>query len=329
MTVQDPRVSVVIPTWNGLQHLPECLAALAQQTFKAFRVIVVDNASTDGTREWLAEHAPHVHTVAMSRNGGFAYAVNEGIRHSDTEYVALLNNDTAVDTRWLSALVVALDERPGYSFAASRMLVYADPNLTNAAGDVYRLALLEARHRGFFESAKDFSKECRVFGACAGSALYRRSLFDDVGLFDEAYFLMSEDTDLNVRALLAGHRCLYVPGATLRHKIMGTIRTQDRGKMTALARRNQIAVVAKNFPAPVAALAASFWVWRLFRQTFPVRPSYVRQIPRNLPQLPDWVRADLDGLRLGIRLRKVAEPRQRISNFEVLRWLVHGVGAVD
>ena len=92
-----PRVSVVIPNWNGLHHLPECTEALAAQSFQDFEIILVDNASTDGSVSWIKQHVPLARVIERPDNGGFATAVNEGIRASQSEFIALLNNDTAVD----------------------------------------------------------------------------------------------------------------------------------------------------------------------------------------------------------------------------------------
>ena len=201
---------VVIPNWNGLRHLPECLETLAGQRFTDFEILLVDNHSDDDGVAWVREHHPEVRVIERADNGGFASAVNLGILCSRSEYVALLNNDTAVDPLWLQGLVEALDRLP-FDIAASMILLYDTPELLNAAGDVYDLWRLAGRNRGFGEPRDRYLAPKRVLGACAGAALYRRSLFAEVGLFDEDFFLMSEDTDFNLRCLIAGKRCLYVP----------------------------------------------------------------------------------------------------------------------
>ena len=127
MPAAPPRTTVVIPNWNGARHLPECLAALAAQTLQDFEVILVDNASSDGGVAWVREHHSQVRVLQRADNGGFSAAVNAGIVAAHGEYVALLNNDTAADAGWLRALVEALDERPAYDFAASRMIMFYEP----------------------------------------------------------------------------------------------------------------------------------------------------------------------------------------------------------
>ena len=147
-TSARPRVTVVIPNWNGVRHLPECLATLREQTFKEFDTIVVDNASSDDSVAWVKEHYPEVLVIAREDNGGFAKAVNAGILASRYEYVALLNNDTALDPNWLRALVDALDQHPDYDFAASKMLLYSEPGVLNSAGDVWSRKRMTAEIRG-------------------------------------------------------------------------------------------------------------------------------------------------------------------------------------
>ncbi len=276
------RVSVVIPNWNGMAHLPECLTTLRAQSFSDFETIVVDNASSDGSVAWLAEHAPWVRVIVREDNGGFARAVNAGIRASEAEYVALLNNDVALEPDWLGALVSALDERPEYSVASSRMVLYDDRAVMNAAGDRYSLRLLAGMARGLGDPVGEHDRPLRVLGASAGSALYRRALFDDIGLFDEDFFLLSEDTDLNLRALIAGHRCLYVPGSVVYHKWHATIGPVRSPEIAYQQVRNAYVVVAKDLPRPARVIATFVRPWRLFRDAVPLDPRKWGRLPQTL-----------------------------------------------
>lgn len=328
MSVPSSRVTVVIPNWNGVLHLPECLGALSQQSISDFQVILVDNASADGSVAWVREHHPDVRTLQRLDNGGFARAVNAGIIASGSEYVALLNNDTAVDTGWLQALVEALDDHRDYQFAASMMVLYSDPERLNAAGDVYRLARLAGRNRGLGMPVSRFLKPKRVLGACAGAAMYRRSLFDEVGLFDEDFFLMSEDTDFNLRCLIAGKRCLYVPTARVRHKYRASIDTESEWAMTRLAARNEAIVAAKDLPAEVLLLTPIFWPYRVMRQSLLVRPSKWHLVPVLLRQVPGRLRAEMDGARMGLAKRPDVWRRKATGTVEMMRWLMRGSGKV-
>jgi GT2 family glycosyltransferase len=326
MPASSPRVTVVIPNWNGVRHLPECLSALSAQSMLDFEVLLVDNASSDDSAAWAREHHPEVRILQRSENGGFAKAVNAGILAARGEYVALLNNDTAVDTGWLEALVAALDDHRDYDFAASKMILFYEPERLNAAGDVYALGRMAGKNRGFGEPVSRFCSMQRVLGACAGAALYRRALFDEVGLFDEDFFLIGEDTDFNLRCLIAGKRCLYVPAARVRHKLRATIDTKPVREMTRLAARNEAIVAAKDLPAEMLLLRPILWMYRLFRRTLPVRPSKWHLVPMLLRETPECFRAEVEGVRLGLAKRPGVWRLQAIGTLEILRWLLKGSG---
>jgi GT2 family glycosyltransferase len=246
-----PRVTVVIPTFNGEKFLPGCLDALARQRFVSFRVVVVDNGSTDSSLAILAERYPAVSVILMGRNTGFAPAVNAGIRGSDTELVALLNNDAEPSPEWLGELVSALDADPGAGFCASKMVDSRDPRTIESAGDCYA-SNGRSLPRGFLErDIGQYDTPAEVFGACAGAALYRRSLFDRVGLFDERLVSYKEDVDLDFRAWLAGIRCIYVPSAVCRHIGGATSGGRKSDLALRLGTRNGVILFFKNMPRPL------------------------------------------------------------------------------
>lgn len=328
MSATSPRASVVIPNWNGMSHLPECLAALDAQTFRAFETIVVDNASTDQSRAWLRANAPGVRLIERQDNGGFSMAVNAGIAAAAGEYVVLLNNDTRADPGWLEALVVALDAHPAYDFAASLMVLYADPDTVNAAGDYYDIVGMVGKNRGILEPVEAFLQPVRVLGACAGAAAYRAGFFEDVGLFDEGFFLTSEDTDINLRALIAGKKCLYVPGARVLHKLRASIDTRPSEQMLRLSERNAAIVFAKCMPVPVLAVAPLLWLYTQLRTTVLVRPRYWRRSPQLLRDLPGRLRAQREGWRIGRQARRAVWSRKAAGTFTILRWLLRPTGAV-
>lgn len=245
------RVTVVIPTYNGEKLLPGCLDALARQRFASFRTVVVDNGSTDASCALLAGRYPSVTVIRMGRNTGFAPAVNAGIRAAETEFVALLNNDTEPLPEWLGALVAALDADPGAGFCASKMIDYRDGGIIDSAGDCYA-SNGRSVPRGFLDrDCVRYDSPAEVFGACAGAALYRRSLFDRVGLFDERFISYKEDVDLDFRAQLAGMRCLYVPSAVCRHIGGATSGRRKSDLAVRLSTRNGVALFFKNIPAPL------------------------------------------------------------------------------
>lgn len=237
--------SVVIPNWNGWRFLPTCLDALRAQTHRDFETIVVDNGSQDGSIAGVQQRYPEVRIVALSANRGFAAAVNAGICAARGEVIALLNNDTEAGPRWLAELCLALAEHPEVSFCAAKMLLFDRRDVINSAGDYYGRDGLPGNRGVWRMDNGSFSRPELVFGACGGAALYRRALFEDIGLFDEEFFAYCEDVDLSFRAQLAGHKCLFVPGAIVYHRLSAT----GGGPVASyLCGRNFITVLVKNVP---------------------------------------------------------------------------------
>lgn len=209
--------SVVIPNWNGEVFLSACLGSLAQQTYKHFEVVLVDNASTDDSLALVEKEFPWVKVIPLRENRGFAAALNEGVRRSHGQHIAPLNNDTEVASHWLEELVRALDSHPEVGICASKMLGLPDGEIIDSAGDGYcRYGFAFKIGRGELDRGQ-YDTFRNVFGASGGAALYRRSVLEDVGLFDEDFFMQCEDVDLSFGAQLRGYSCLYVPKAIAYH----------------------------------------------------------------------------------------------------------------
>ena len=238
--------SVVIPNYNGQHLLPTCLESLRAQRHPGFEVIVVDNASTDGSASLLEARYPEVRVIRLERNHYFSGAVNAGIRACSSEAVALLNNDTEAEPDWLSELCRALASHPEAGMAASKMLLFDRRDVINSAGDYYRLDGIPG-NRGVWEvDCGQYDREEEVFGPCAGAALYRRRMLDDIGLFDEDLVAYCEDVDLSWRAQLAGWKSIYVPTARVYHRLSST----GGGPFASFyCGRNFINVAVKNLPA--------------------------------------------------------------------------------
>ena len=239
-------VKVVIANWNGKKFLSQVLEALRHQTFKRFSTLIVDNGSTDGSLDLISVHFPEVDILPLERNIGFSAANNLAIKSVSQEYIALLNNDAVPHPGWLQSLVDSLRRHPQAAIAASKMLFFDFPGVIDRAGDGYTTSgtgLL----RGRGEAAERFENTEWVFGACAGAALFRTSLFHDVGLFDEDFFLIYEDVDLNFRAQLKGYKCLYVPDAIVYHKGGMTI-GHDSPVSVYYGHRNLEWVYIQNMP---------------------------------------------------------------------------------
>lgn len=246
------EITVVIVNWNNKNLLSECLEGLKCQTYPHFSIIVVDNGSTDGSIEFLLQHHSDIHLIALPDNRGFAAANNLAIQNIDTDFFALLNNDAVPHPDWLKHLISALEDQPHAGSAASKMLFSHDPEQIDRTGDAYTLAGT-GWLRGRGKSASCFQDRDWVFGACAGAALYRTKMFKDVGCFDEDFFLIYEDVDLNFRAQLKGYRCIYVPDAIVYHKSSASI-GHDSPVSVYFSQRNLEWAYIKNMPATLFAI---------------------------------------------------------------------------
>ena len=244
-------VSVVIPNWNGRRWLPGCLAALAAQTRPPAEVVVVDNGSTDGSLERLAERHPDVRVLALGRNTGFAAAANRGIEAATSEAVALVNPDAVLAPDWLERTAAALAADPGAGAVACKMVDLDDPGRVYDAGDVLRRdGVCEQRGR-FQRDDGRFDEPGEVFAACAGAALYRREAVLAVGGFDERFFAYLEDVDLGLRLRLAGWRCRYEPG---RRGARGRgVLGRERAARRRLGRAQHAAARGQGVPAALGA----------------------------------------------------------------------------
>ena len=241
------QVSVVIVNWNGLRLMEQCLGALTEQTFSEFEIIVVDNGSTDGSVDWLGEHHPSVRVIRNDENLGFAAANNQAIRASTAEFVVTLNNDTRVEPGWLEALVRAVQPDPSVGMGACKMLFADRPEMINSTGiNLDRVGIAWDRSGGERDDAAE-TEPREVFGPSAGAALYRRAMLDEIGSFDERFFMYLEDVDLAWRARLAGWRCLYVPSSRVYHVHSASAREGSPFKNRLLG-RNKVWTIAKNYP---------------------------------------------------------------------------------
>ncbi|MBU2548896.1 MAG: glycosyltransferase family 2 protein [Proteobacteria bacterium] len=243
-------ISVVIPNYNGAEVLEACLLCLARQTVSDFEVILVDNGSRDRSLELAARVRPDVRTLVFERNRGFAAAVNAGIRAARGRYVALLNNDVQVEPDWLEALVEALEADPLVFAAGPKMLLDPERHRINVVGIKLKPNAESGSIGAGQEDRGQYDRPGQVFGVSAGAALYRRDVFEDVGLFDEDFFAYLEDVDLSFRARLLGYRFRYAPRARAYHlKGWTTRKKMPSAFEIRLNARNVLLCQVKNLPA--------------------------------------------------------------------------------
>ena len=243
------KVTVIIPNFNGMKFLRGCMEALYAQEpgTPPFRVVVVDNGSEDGSVDFLRTHFPQAKLEALPENTGFCHAVNVGIRMADTPYVILLNNDTKVKAGFIRALYEAIERRTDAFSVSAKMLMWDRPELIDDAGDRY-CVLGWAFSRGKGKPADRYDTPCEVFSACGGASIYRRSVFGQIGYFDEAHFAYLEDLDIGYRAGLYGYRNYYEPAAQVIHFGSASTGSRYNEVKTKLAAANNIFVIGKNMP---------------------------------------------------------------------------------
>lgn len=240
------KTTVVIPNYNGRNYLQDCLTSLLAGS-EVPAIIVVDNGSADESAAMVKEKFPMVKLIALPENRGFSAAVNMGIREAGTEYVFLLNNDTVVLKDTIEELEAAMERHPKAFSVAAKMLQMKNPELIDSAGDFY-CASGWAFARGKDRKTEAFSKETSVFSACAGAALYRKAVFNEIGDFDENHFAYLEDIDVGYRAKIYGYRNYYAPASVVLHAGSGSSGSRHNKFKVDLSSRNSIYLIYKNMP---------------------------------------------------------------------------------
>ncbi|MEG7530370.1 MAG: glycosyltransferase family 2 protein [Hungatella sp.] len=243
----NKSVTIVIPNYNGLHFMEPCFRALKAQTSGDFEILVVDNGSVDGSAEWLVEH--QIPAIFLKENTGFSGAVNVGIRAATTPYVLLLNNDTEAEPEFVEQLLLAIGRSKKIFAVSSKMVQLYHPELMDDAGDMYSL-LGWAYQRGVGQNSTGFYRTCEVFSACAGAAIYRREVFEEIGYFDEMHFAYLEDIDVCYRAKIYGYHNRYCPKAVVAHVGSGTSGSKYNSFKVKLAARNNLYLNYKNMPWP-------------------------------------------------------------------------------
>jgi len=254
----------VVPTLSAGDPLAACLGSLerqtlAQQNSNAFEVIVVDNSGSGLVR---AGSGGRVRVIVNPHNMGFGPAVNQAIRDSTSPYVVTLNDDAVAEPRWLETLVRAADANPKVGMFASEVRLEGG-QLLDSAGMLIA-ADGTGKQRGHHQPVNGFTVPSQSLFPSGSAALYRRAMLDQIGLFDDDFFIYCEDVDLGLRAQWAGWECLYVSGAVVEHSY-----SQSAGRASALkayyVERNRIYTIVKNFPlrmlwrAPFASMVRYLW----------------------------------------------------------------------
>ena len=323
-------ISVVVVNWNGYEHLDLCLTALTNQTYTPKEIILVDNGSNDASVDFVRKSFPEVKVIALGINLGFCGGNNVGIQSATGEFVALINNDTEADPAWLAESIKALEEHPEAGFTASRIRLFDARTHLDTVGDLYFRSGYPGKHGWLMPDGPEFDREQWVFGACAGAVVYRRSMLEEIGLFDEDFFAYMEDIDLSFRAQLMGYQCLYVPTAIVYHKV-GATAGRDSRNHQYWSHRNHWYVLIKNLPsslwyrylpnilgAEVLVLITAarkrrlqiFWdarveVWRMLPKTLQKRRAIQKRLRTSADYIDSLVRKNWVSFRRATKRREM------------------------
>lgn len=309
------EITVVIPNYNGMKYLAECMTSLCreQQNAPGYEVLIIDNASVDGSVEYLQKEwcGEGVRLISLPENTGFCHAVNLGIREAKTPYVILLNNDTKAEAGFVRGLYDAIRENEKIFSVSAKMLMWDRPELIDDAGDRY-CVLGWAYSRGKGQPAADYDKSVPVFSACGGAAIYRRSVFEEIGYFDEEHFAYLEDTDIGYRARIYGYENWYAPKAVVYHVGSGTSGSRYNQFKTRYSSRNNVYLIYKNMPLfqiilNFPFLLAGFLIKFLFFAAKGMGKEYLagikngfsisrkgHKVPFSMKHLPNYARIQLE-----------------------------------
>jgi GT2 family glycosyltransferase len=264
-----PLVSIVIPNYNGVRYLENCLRSLQSQSYTKIEIVVVDNASGDRSVEIVRAVAPQAILLQEEHNLGFAGGVNAGIRASHGDWVAILNNDTEAAKDWLSNCVHAIQNHSDAAFIASRILEFSDRSRLYSAGDCYLRAGIGYRRGQELQDCEDYQRECEIFAASGCAAFYRRTVLEEMGCFDERFFAYLEDVDLGLRLQAAGYSGYYAPRAEVYHYGAATSGGEFSPLAVRLRTRNALLLLLKSLPGrfllrclPMILIAQLAWLLR-------------------------------------------------------------------
>jgi GT2 family glycosyltransferase len=276
----SPMVSIIVLNWNGKQYLETCLSSLERQTYKSIEIIFVDNGSHDGSLEFVRKRFPRVVILRHEKNLGFSQGVNSGIRISRGEFIATINNDAQADENWIQNLLNVIESGKCIGSCASKMMRFYDRNIIDSAGIIiYQNGNAYDRGREKKDTGQ-YDQQEEIFGACAGAAIYRKKMLEEIGLFDEEYFAYFEDVDLSFRMHLFGWKCIYVPDAIVYHIHSATSKSSSPFKIFYIE-RNKLWNMWKYFPVHVLVLQFPFMNIHYLRYLILFLKNFIGKTPEK------------------------------------------------
>jgi len=245
-SMAEPFVSIVIVNFNGVHHLSECLRSIEGIEYQNYEVILVDNASHDDSIAFVKNNFSRVKIFPLNENYGFAEGSNIGASHAKGEYIVFLNNDTKVDTKWLSELVEVIRHDDSIATCGSKMFFYEGGIINHAGGAITLLG--NGFDIGFGQmDSEEFNDQRTVGYNCGGSMMVSKTIFNRLGGFDPDYFACFEDVDLCLRAWISGYKNVYVPTSIVYHKYGATFGNRYSANRVYGCQKNRLFNILKNF----------------------------------------------------------------------------------
>jgi len=268
--MEDKLISIVILNWNGIEFIRGCIDSVINQDYKNLEIIVVDNASTDGSPEMIEKEYKDVILLRNKENLGFGGGNNVGIKYAHGDYIVILNNDTELDRSCISEMKKAIERDKRYGSCASKIYLKFEEDTLDAAGIVVYPDGLSIG-RGRLERGYLYDKEEEVFCASGCCCMHRKEMLEDIKVedeyYDEDFFAYADDTDLGWRAHLRGWKCIYTPEAKVYHLHSASTGNYSTIK-TFLVERNRILIMIKNYPIILIGYGVLFTVFRYLYQFF-------------------------------------------------------------
>ncbi len=285
------QATIIVVNHNGTMLLEDCLKSLNDQTYTDFEVLFVDNGSTDDSILNARRILPKIRVMSLCENSGWAKANNIGICNSESEFIVLLNNDTRADPNFLLELVKAAGANPKVGMVAPKILNFYEPRVIDSVGGlvICRDGIAQGLGRGEIDNSQyDDLKEILIPSGCA--ALYRKTMLDEIGLFDETFFAYCEDSDLALRGLWAGWLAVAAPKAIVYHKYSATSGGYSPIKLY-LVERNHFYVAIRNFPLRMILLLPVWTVYRFALMTIAIIANRGKSVALQGSRWPDLLTA--------------------------------------
>lgn len=306
------KLSVIIPNYNGLTYLKRFLPSVLEQQFDDKEVIIVDNGSDDGSDVWLKGLSKPLVIIELKENHGFSKAVNEGIKISQGDYVFLINNDVMLPQGFLSKLYAYMIQKQNTFSVQAKMLKYDDQGIIDDAGDNLNL-LGWSKRRGIGKSDNKYKRSANIFSSCAGAAIYKKSVFDEIGYFDEHFFAYLEDVDIGYRSRIVGYENWYCPDAVCFHVGSGTSGSRYNSFKVKISARNNVYLVYKNMPLIQLILNSPFLLLGcLIKWLFFVFKGYEK----------DYREGFWEGLTTLKKIEKIPYKHKNLIHYLKIEWLL-------